>query len=38
MDKSARIWTILGILVGLMTISVILKFRDIVIILKDALA
>lgn len=38
MNKSARIWTILGILVGLMTISVILKFRDIVIILKDALA
>lgn len=38
MDKSARIWTILGLLVGLMTISVILKFRDIVIILKDALA
>lgn len=37
MDKSARIWTILGLLVGLMTISVILKFRDIVIILKDAL-
>lgn len=38
MNKSARIWTILGLLVGLMTISVILKFRDIVIILKDALA
>lgn len=37
MNKSARIWTILGLLVGLMTISVILKFRDIVIILKDAL-
>lgn len=37
MEKSGKIYIILGLLVGLMTISVILKVRDMFIMLKDAL-
>ena len=36
MYKSGKIWTILVILVGLLGISVILKFREIVIMLYEA--
>lgn len=37
MDKSGKIYIILGLLVGLMTISVILKVRGMFIMLKNAL-
>lgn len=37
MDKSGKIWISLGLLVGLMTISVILKIRGMFILLKNAL-
>lgn len=37
MDKSGKIYIILGLLVGLMTISVILKVRGMFIMLKNSL-
>lgn len=36
MNKSGKIWISLGLLVGLMTIPVILKFREIIIMLYKA--
>lgn len=36
MNKLGKIWISLGLLVGLMTISVILKFREIIIMLYKA--